>query len=251
MARWWPPSLCVDVMALQIAPWLAALIVWPHVVSRNVLAAMASWCFWLMVCKPVNGWRVWWLGLAGLAIFVSTSRGALAGMVVTGLVWTLLHRKRWWPLVVLAAISIPAYVALFPKTTLGLRLEMWAIAMRVWQASPWMGGGAGAWAKAWAIVDTTQPNYPHAHSIIFNTLADYGLAGLVVVVAITGAVVWRLWASPLPTARGVLFALLALGVHLLVDLPIYDLIFSTLIVTAIGLALSEQRMASNGCASSA
>jgi O-antigen ligase len=140
---------------------------------------------------------------------------------------------------VLAAVIVcGAYLALLPRTGADLRYQFWGVAWNVFLASPITGSGPGAFARAWLETYPALPAYPHAHNIVLQALADYGLFGLAVLACVVFYFVRRVW--PLryePTTYGLLLGMLALAVHSIVDVPTWDLGVLTVALICAGVAL--------------
>ncbi len=81
-------------------------------------------------------------------------------------------------------------------SSVGQRLEMWAVAMRLFAQAPFTGAGTGAYqSEAQKLVDAgTAPadsaEYDHPHSDYFDALASRGLVGLLALLALLGLPAW-------------------------------------------------------------
>jgi hypothetical protein len=76
--------------------------------------------------------------------------------------------------------------------TSSVRSRYWREALDVHAASPWLGGGAGAYATLRLRYRTDQLSVKHAHGYVVQTLADLGWAGLAV--SLLAMFAW-LWAA--------------------------------------------------------
>lgn len=158
---------------------------------------------------------------AGYLVSISTSRGGFVGFatgcVVFGvlLVWVLLRRRArrsgrtvgpW--LVTALFIAGAAMIAVASLKSLNMAFKggawenmnmrevMWRQALEQWQESPITGTGARSYeyyARSYNVESPFIPWSPvdidpeFAHNDVFQTLGDYGLAGLLVVLTVLGA----------------------------------------------------------------
>ncbi len=73
------------------------------------------------------------------------------------------------------------------------RLAHWIAAIRMWEMSPWLGVGPGNYAAVYPQVrlDRWEDPLGHAHNTYLNVLAENGLIGLIVYLALwAGVVIW-------------------------------------------------------------
>jgi O-antigen ligase len=130
---------------------------------------------------------VWWLFiLAGIALPMTTSRGALASFVaaLVGL------RVRGWYRIALAALALaalPALIAWRPGSVVD-RLEIWQDAIWMIRQRPVMGWGLGAFA----LHAPRMGYWMHAHNLLLNVAVEQGVVGLALWLWWLGAVVWLL-----------------------------------------------------------
>ena len=97
-------------------------------------------------------------------------------------------------------------------TSIGQRLEMWAVAWQMFAESPLTGVGTGAYmAEAQQLADAGSAPvvtavYDHPHSEYLDALSSRGLVGLLALLALLGVPAWlfsRAIASPDPVRMGV------------------------------------------------
>ncbi|MGE5625992.1 MAG: O-antigen ligase family protein [Bacillota bacterium] len=97
------------------------------------------------------------------------------------------------------------------QTSVGQRLEMWAVAWQMFARSPLTGVGTGAYmTEAQNMVDAGEAPvitavYDHPHSEYLDALSSRGLLGLMAVLALLGVPAWlfsRAIASPDPARMG-------------------------------------------------
>lgn len=181
----------------------------------------------------VTGSRGAWLGVgvgvvavAVLALLLPDVRGRLREFAGRPLV-------RVAAGVVLVAALVAA-VALFPAlrdrllaNTLTSRLSFYLAALRIFAAAPLLGSGPGTWvARRVAFTDASGVDLyiPHAHDIYLQTLAEFGLLGVLAGAVVIGSLVWLVLGAirgsdPVRRRYGwaALFALAYLAGHQLVD----------------------------------
>lgn len=190
------------------------------------------------------------VALTAAVVVTTESRGAWLGLGVAagGLVVALLAvpaardalrqaTRSWRGRLTIGAVLIPVLAAgalLGPAVirravdSEGSRLSFFATAIRMFESSPLVGSGPGTWVArriSFTNAATEIDGYvPHAHNIFLQTLAEFGLVGLVaglVVVACLGWLLYRAVTDADPVRRrygwASLFAVLALAGHQLVD----------------------------------
>ena len=173
-------------------------------------AALAYW-------EKLGAWGRGALGIVVAAllasVFVTESRAAVGAAVlfVFALVAALGVRRRInvWRGLAVAALAVAIVLASLPgvldktvdKTAEGLPLsyrdDIWSNALVEWRQFPVFGVGMGnfgqvsleqlqEWNKSygWTIRATAEGLYPHAHSLYLNALAERGLMGLAVLMAV-------------------------------------------------------------------
>lgn len=262
------PNLAGSAMAWLLLP-AVALALWSRDRRQQGLAAVAA-------------------ALLALTLLLSQSRGAWLGAAVGLLAMPALRYRRWW--IVVAALSAVAVVialvigpaqivaALFPAATaeevtvntLPGRLELWTRALAILHDFGATGAGPGQFEQ---LVMVLYPpfftgllgGFQHAHNLFLQMAVDFGVLGLVALVALLialgASMVAATWRWPAPAAMGaplaalaagVFGSLLALAVHGLVDAPMvaprgYALIFALFGIAA---AASQQLLTPAGTNSS-
>jgi hypothetical protein len=139
-------------------------------------------------------------------------------------------------LAVIAALGI-AFVIIFashpghggdPFGSSG-RNVFWARAVEMWQSSPWLGIGPGRFSFEYLRYEQSVPPgfWPvHAHSVFFQALAEFGLAGLLTWLFFLVALArwgWQKYQQTAPAARPWTAAMLAGLSGLLIQLCFDDL----------------------------
>ncbi len=185
-----------------------------------------------------------------VALVLTGSRGALLlGLPVGGVVLGWAAWRRWpqrlrrlarrpiLPILPAAAallVTVAVFLLwdrLFNLTTLGLRLELWVAALRLWRDHLLLGVGPGGFfwnypayllpATAAALV--SEPNQLHPHNLWLEVATTWGLLGLAWLALLlwqVGGSVRRRWAQPGGPdwlVAGLVAALLAAAAHAQVD----------------------------------
>jgi hypothetical protein len=202
---WLPPFVLLNVLGVQDNRNLAAI--WPLVMMIVLLERR----------KP------WWLGIPYLAVsFFLGSRSGLVGLGVALLIylWPLLDlRKLMWADGVLAVATLAALVLVRPLNAAN-RLYYWRRALTVGMQTPWFGLGPGGIQSRMVIEEPGASRFvPHAHNLLVQVFAEYGLIGLLALLA-GGVWVWR-FRGRLDYDRWQLALLAGFGAICLVDFPLY------------------------------
>ena len=177
-------------IAIPIAAYLAS-----HPLIRNPILKAVYWG-----CIPA----------AALAIFLTGSRaGAVAGGVAMGLTLLMSWRQSWAARVMLIAMVVCGVVAvvrytpeeLFERIALGVtgenisrargsRIALWEGAVDIFSDHPMLGAGLGSFRRA-SELEGGVGNV--AHSLFFQTLAELGMVGVVIWIAILLATFRSVW----------------------------------------------------------
>jgi O-antigen ligase len=92
------------------------------------------------------------------------------------------------------------------QTSLGYRLDMWETAAIVFRENPLLGGGPDAFRQAWRQRFPTAYPFDEPHNAYATFAAAYGIAGLVAVIGLYGALAWTGWRQRRTLAGGLIFA---------------------------------------------
>lgn len=241
-----------------------------HLSSLLIMASAAA--VWLGASRRAPARPM--LALLALFIVGVVLTASRTGMVATGLLalWGLLDRQlpaRWrWALlacpVVYAAAwagmwwwsSLDAGVAFAAKARLNdgsdissSRFAIWANTLALVREHPWWGVGYGSFNVAWtftAFPDRPRAFFDHTHSLPLQWAVELGLP-LALLLATLSAVAWFALVRPLglrartampPTVGACALIVSALGVHSLLEYPLWYSHFLLPVAFAWGLGLA-------------
>lgn len=194
----------------------------PNQVSGTLLYVLP-----LMIAFAAAGWwqktehRLgWWLtilsaGLTTAVLLATQSRGGLLGFGIGVVAMILLPSKRgrwvlagtllalalfwpFWPTSLLALISdAPPVTALGGVSSLGFREEVWTYAVQGIRDFPFTGMGFGDFRELVHLlypirIDPTY-NLGHAHNFFLQGALDFGIPGLIALLALYLTVIPQLW----------------------------------------------------------
>ncbi len=216
----WP--LAAARLAAARSRWLKAAL------AVYVLAAFAV----LFLTSSRGGWLAAAAALAVLILLLALDRRELVRRC-----WAWLRAHAWaWAGLGLAGLLLGrALGALMLRQvqhpthpTADPRGYIWQVAVAMFRARPWLGGGPGTYPLEYLSFFSNPPFdlLPHAHNFVLNQLGENGLAGAAATLAL-GAVLawaaWQAWKRSAPGGRtllaGSLAALAGLAVHSQFDLP--------------------------------
>ncbi len=192
---------------------------------------------------------------------------SLAGIAVAAFGWLLLRREkdhastpkwRWLipivlPLGVFALFSTNAMVLRFADTpgpgemTADGRMQIWTEAIRLIGAYKWTGTGLGTFEQGLYPIRHLAPDFTFdfAHNDYLQILAELGLIGGLLAIALALRVLWKPISVILESnsrhralAVGLVGALLAIGLHSLVDFNLYIPANALAVAWLAGLAVS-------------
>lgn len=184
------------------------------------------------------------LSVGGWLLLKTTTAKHSAMIRPVSLLWLI-------PGFIVAQLIVPWMVFLEPAimpaerlaSTMGnesVRLMLLEQGWRLFLQHPWLGAG---WAEfAWYNFNLTE-EYPslqglwnHTHNLIFQLLAETGLAGVLILIAGLAYWLWHQFTSPLTVERWWLLALLSvIGIHSLLEYPLWYVNFLAFASLLIGL----------------
>ncbi len=177
-----------------------------HFSNPNYLALYLTPALWLALTKFYYGDRfrnteaTIYVLIIGLAVFLTRSYTAWVALSATILIFifTSLRGARRWYFFLAAAlfggailgyeIHSDKFAQLFEfteRSSTGVRLQIWQVAVGLWQSSPWTGIGLGMfqleyWQHAWEILGQApyEWNILHTHNLYLQWLVETGVLGL-------------------------------------------------------------------------
>lgn len=186
------PNIMASLMILLLPFPLAYVLV--HVSRRELI-----WWLWLAV-----------LGLTGVVLLLTKSRGGYLAILVAALVTLWLAGRRILALVLLGGTAVAILWLLYSASdallltetangltdpsTMQFRLQVWQVALRMLSDFPFTGVGIGAFNDvAMRLYPIAESNNPGTHNIFLQVGVDLGLPGLIVYVALLLLVVYMGW----------------------------------------------------------
>lgn len=159
--------------------------------------------------------RVWQKGLAGLlallmahAVLISFSRGGMVGLIIAGVATVIVipKRPRTWVLMIAIVMSASylagpevreRFMTIFieedgkREASAQSRVDLWRDCWDVMQKQPVMGIGPNHWPLI--AEDYGWPRGKEAHSLWFQTGAELGFTGLILLLGFYLMCIWQLW----------------------------------------------------------
>ncbi len=198
------------------------------------------------------------------AVVLTASRTGLVSVLLLAL-WGLLDRRlargtramlatapvlyalAWWALAAWAEAGTHRFGGaerLAESDISGSRFGIWANSLALVRAHPWGGVGFGEFNFAWTL--TPFPGRPtaffdHAHNLPLQLAVELGLPLAALVLALLGAALWQAWRrSAADTgARCALMMVLMIGLHSLLEYPLWYAYFLLPAAWAFGYALGR------------
>jgi len=223
----------------RLRPWAMRAFVPCMILSSALTASRMAWLFLALAVSIVLAVKAWparssqyrWL----------TSALLFGGFLVGTVAWSVLQPS-------INTTCATSLERLTNTSAIGyaMRLELWRQGIVVWMSSPLLGAGAGLFmAKAYALqsLGAHQPLDYYAHNVWIQILAEFGLFA-----ALAIAATFFLWAVALIRQRAslaasdsvLLFWLGALGVHSMLEFPLYYVHFLVLFGLCAGLLIRPQ-----------
>jgi O-antigen ligase len=249
-ANWW--TLVGSLRTPPLRPWFEGLTFGnPSAVMTIALLLLAPAIAHLGLGSVSR--RIAVVVLAGLVLVVTLFSGSRTGWLalpvavgITGISWFILPENReearrltsmrWVRpgLAVFAGLAAVLVIAFGPGVLgrLGAggeagRLTFYGAAIRMFQDSPLHGVGAGGWvADRIAFTPAPEIDYyiPHGHSLYLQTIAEFGLLGIIAGIVVAGSLFWLIAGAvrdPDPIRRrfgwATLFAVVYFGAHQALD----------------------------------
>lgn len=266
LARRLAPTLIAASTLSYLATIIRYLVLYParaegFVVGSNGLGTIIIMCTGLSL-GCLGAWKSAWryaamplyFLLAGVTLLITYSRGAWFGFLAMLVAFGVSNRKaRGWTLLGMGGLagalaSVPSLHARF-LSALHLagnesRLFIWRATLRMIKAYPVLGVGAGVYmhvSKRFALPGAPYPVAAFAHNLFLQVLAEFGLVGFAVFMAILIQVfvmAWRLARTGHTAYQGIFAALIGIVVHQQVDIPIWGLEIGGAFWLLVGITIS-------------
>ncbi|HUF22021.1 MAG TPA: Wzy polymerase domain-containing protein [Burkholderiales bacterium] len=205
----------------QLPAWIAVSCALPLLLTLTLTGSRSIWLYFAaaIVLAVWNAWRAKDAQLRGLAVATVL---ALATCVALSLPWTSAGMDA-------PAVSETALARMqLGDGGLEIRLHMWLAALEMFRASPLTGVGFGQYAWQHFLLAETFPTAAaagltdNAHNIVLHLLAEFGIAGLLILLAGVGVWLFRQdTRSPTAERWWLLAVLSVLAIHSLLEYPLW------------------------------
>ncbi len=234
---------------------LASLMMWAAVAAvfiaekRQWRAALAPLLFAFVFTVVLSASRTGFIGIAMLAIWGLVDRRLSRSARLALLATPLMLGASWWLMSLWSAEGGHAFGAASrlaegagSPSRLAILRDAWALTL----ANPWLGVGWGEFNFAWSL--TPFPDRPiaffdHTHNLPSQLAVELGLPWAGAVLALLG---WAVWSAAkgaaratddAPLRRAALMLVLTIGLHSLLEYPLWYAYFLLPACFALGLAL--------------
>ncbi|MDR7299632.1 O-antigen ligase [Pelomonas aquatica] len=237
---------------------LASLMMWAAVAAvfitekRGWRVALAPLLFACVFTIVLSASRTGYAGIAMLALWGVVDRRLSRGARLALLATPLMLGASWWLMSLWSAGSGHAFGAASRLAEGAGSPSRLAILRDAWQltlANPWLGVGWGEFNFAWSL--TPFPNRPiaffdHTHNLPSQLAVELGLPWAGAVLALLAWALYKAWRGTLaqddqvPMRRAALMIVLTIGLHSLVEYPLWYAYFLLPACFALGLALPAE-----------
>ena len=237
---------------------LASLMMWAAVAAvfitekRGWRAALVPLLFACVFTIVLSASRTGYAGVAMLALWGVVDRKLSRSARLALLATPLMLGASWWLMSLWSAGSGHAFGAASRLAEGAGSPSRLAILRDAWQltlANPWLGVGWGEFNFAWSL--TPFPNRPiaffdHTHNLPSQLAVELGLPWAIAVLALLAWALYKAWRGTLtddgdaPLRRAALMIVLTIGLHSLVEYPLWYAYFLLPACFALGLALPAE-----------
>ena len=245
---------------------LASLMMWTSVAAvflseqRRWRLALPAWLFACVFTVVLSASRTGFIGIAMLALWGLIDRRLSRQARLSLLATPLMLAVSWWLISLWSAESGHAFGAASrlsegagSPARLAILRDAWALTL----AHPLLGVGWGEFNVAWSL--TPFPKRPiaffdHTHNLPAQLAVELGLPGAALVLGLLGWALWRAWRGAAqgdedaPLRRAALMIVLTIGLHSLLEYPLWYAYFLLPACFALGLALPAAQPAQAGSA---
>jgi O-antigen ligase len=234
---------------------LASLMMWGAVAAvfiterRGWRATLAPLLFAFVFTVVLSASRTGFLGIGMLAIWGIVDRKLSRSARLALLATPLMLAVSWWLMTIWSADGGHAFGAASrlsegagSPSRLAILRDAWTLTM----ANPWFGVGWGQFNFAWSL--SPFPNRPvaffdHTHNLPSQLAVELGLPWACLVLGLLAWALWKAWRGALhaqddaPLRRAALMVVLTIGLHSLLEYPLWYAYFLLPACFALGLAL--------------
>ncbi len=267
VATWYPAWLALEIEVAFVPPRPPSVLGNPNVFGSFLAVLLPLGVVRVRWARRRADRLLWgvWVAAALLMLYITFSRGAwlatgAASVTLGGLTVYRLDPMHWWRrqsrrvrrglgliavgggLLMLAALVASLSVFDTPRRDTSDRLKFYDAALDTFAAHPFTGTGPFTFGLSLLEDLSIPPNQPHAHAhnLPLNVAAELGLPGLLALGATAVVLARRGWRQLRAAANGAewadraacLAALVGLGAHCLVDMPV---MVPMMILLAIGI----------------
>lgn len=217
--------------------------------------------------KSLTAFVIGSIGIALLGLALSLSRGAfVAGLGATVLVASVCLCRANGPtvgIISICAVAFTLLVALYPSKELNERLntllniqethsaqtrwQSWTDSLDMWQAHPLIGIGAESFRTTYPIYQTvnTRKTLTYAENEYIQTLAEHGLIGIVIILALLGLLqrqlIHKFRNAPASQQAIIVWIAAVTLMHCLVDFPLRHPTNAIALVILLGILLPSKQ----------
>ena len=237
--------------------WALVAAVALHALRRLPGLVLALLVPLLVVCVELTASRTGAAGLLLLGLWGvidrrlprSARQALVAAPLLYALVW---GGMVWWGDISQQAIGAGARLAAdaggLGESSPNARPNIWRNALRMIAASPWAGTGFGEFNLAWSMtpfVNRPTAFFDHTHNLLLQLMVELGVPLALLVLALLVLGVWQAWRRAASAAdddtaassRAALVLVLLVGIHSMVEYPLWYAYFLLPTALAWGLVL--------------
>jgi O-antigen ligase len=235
--------------------WALVAAVALHALRRLSGAALAALVLLLVLCIELTASRTGAAGLALLGLWGLVDRrlprAARLALVAAPLLYALAWAgMAWWGDVSQQALGAGARLAAdggLGESSPNARPNIWRNALLLIAANPWVGTGFGEFNLAWSMtpfVNRPTAFFDHTHNLPLQLMVELGVPLALLVMALLVLALWQAWRraaraaddATAASSRAALVLVLLVGIHSMVEYPLWYAYF--LLPTALAWGLS-------------